>query len=174
MLLRVLAAGVLALSTGQAGDRAARAPAPAAQPAAIEYFPAQANGAALLDTALRRAKANGMNAVIVFGADWCHDSQALAKLLGSDAFVTELGSRYAVTLIDVGRPQTGDGQNLDLVARLGVPKLASTPAMFVIAPDGRLLNGVKDAVSWRNADSRKPADVLGWFRKLSRRASPRG
>ena len=134
-----------------------------------KYFPEDANGPAVLESALADAAGKGKLAVIVFGADWCHDSQGLARVLRSDAFKAEFGARFQVTLIDVGTPQVGEGRNLDLVARFGVKKLKSTPALFVISPMGERINSKGDAVSWRNADSRSEAEVLAWFRKLAAR-----
>ncbi len=42
-----------------------------------------------------------------------------------------------------------------------------TPAMFAVAPDGRQLNSRKDALDWRNADSRGEAGVFDWLSKLA-------
>ena len=119
-----------------------------------------------MDAALDDAARSGRSAVLVFGADWCHDSIALAKLLTSDAFRAEFGKGYAVTFIDVGVPQRGQGRNIDLLARFKVKQLKGTPAMFVVGPDGKLRNSRKDALSWRNAESRGAAATLAWFRKL--------
>lgn len=131
---------------------------------ATHFYPADADGASVLAAALAEAAAQGRVAVIVFGADWCHDSRALARTLTSDAFKAEFGGRYSVTFIDVGKPQTGNGRNLDLVARFGVRKLKSTPALFLISPQGKRINSRKDAIGWRNADSRGEAAILDWFR----------
>ena len=164
MLLRLAAPLLLALSAGQAGIVGAQDASAAAEPATVLYFPVDADGAHVFTQALAHAAASKASAVIVFGADWCHDSRALAKVLTSDAFKSEFGARYEVTFIDVGRPQSGEGRNLDLVKRLGVKNLKSTPALFVLRGDGKLLNGKKDAVSWRNAESRGTDKVLAWFR----------
>ncbi len=135
----------------------------AAKEQAASFYPQDANGPAVLDAALADAKAQGKLAVIVFGADWCHDSRGLARVLLSDAFKTRFGARFTVTFIDVGVPQTGKGRNLDLVKKLGVKDLKGTPAMFVVSAKGKRINSKKDAVSWRNADSRSEAAILAWF-----------
>jgi len=163
MMLKLAASLLLALGAGQASVSPAPEPASAQQPRKL-YYPVGADAAKIYDQALAKAAANNARAVIVFGADWCHDSRALADLLSSDAFTAEFGNRFEVSFIDVGRPQSGEGRNLDLVKRLGVKALKSTPAMFVLRGDGKLLNGTKDAVSWRNAESRGTAKVLAWFR----------
>ena len=166
--LRLIAPVLLTLSAGQAGVVTAQ-DTPLTEAAKVLYYPEAADGPAVLKQALTKAATLDRPAVIVFGADWCHDSRALGKVLTSDAFKAEFSNRYDVTFIDVGRPQTGEGRNLDLVKWLGVKHLKSTPALFLISPQGRLLNGKKDAVSWRNAESRGTDKVLAWFRELNRR-----
>ena len=163
--LRLIAPVLLALCAGQAGVVTAQ-DNPSAEAAKVLYYPEAANGPAAMRTALATASALDRPAVIVFGADWCHDSRALAKVLTSDAFKAEFADRFAVTFIDVGKPQTGEGRNLELVKQLGVKNLKSTPALFVVSPQGKLLNGKKDAVSWRNAESRGADKVLAWFRRF--------
>jgi thiol-disulfide isomerase/thioredoxin len=160
---RLLAAILLA------GLLPAAPPVLAGDSAPTAYYPERADDAARLDAALVSARAEGKLAVIVFGADWCHDSQALAALLTSDAFKTEFGNRFAVTFIDVGVPQDGRGRNLDLAGRFGVAKMPGTPTMVVISPKGKRLNGKKDAYAWRNAGSRSEAEVFGWLRKIAAR-----
>lgn len=159
------AVAVLGLLTGGCAPQPVGV-AESAPKATDKFFPAQSDGRADLYRAIADARASSRRAVIVFGADWCHDSLALAKLLRSPAFQSEFGSRYSVTMIDVGKPQTGAGRNLELVQRFGIVGLSSTPVMVVIDRNGKALNSAIDAVSWRNADGRKTADVLAWFRAL--------
>ncbi len=168
MILRPALALLLASLAAPAVALADPAP-PSATADAKEWFPKEANAALILETAIADARASHRLAVIVFGADWCHDSRALAGILTSQGFTREFGSRFAVTFIDVGKPQTGEGRNLDLVAGLGVKDLHSTPALFVVGGDGKAFNSDKDAVSWRNAAKRKPEAILGWFRKWAKR-----
>ena len=168
-MLKLAASLLLALGAGQAAVPAQDSEVQAevqSVASRLLYYPVEADAQKVFDQALDKARASNARAVIVFGADWCHDSRALAKVLTSDAFGKEFGSRFEVTFIDVGRPQTGEGRNLDLVKRLGVKDLKSTPAMFVLRGDGKLLNGKKDAVSWRNAESRGTDKVLAWFRNF--------
>ena len=167
-LLGRIAPLLLALCVGQSALLADEAkPLSSVQTEETHFYPANASGTAAFNAALSTAKAQSKLAVIVFGADWCHDSRALARVLLSDQFKTEFGTRFGVTFINVGKPQTGAGTNLDLVQRLGVNNLKSTPAMFVVSATGKLLNSKKDAISWRNAESRGEAAVLAWFRKLA-------
>ncbi len=139
--------------------------------AGTHFYPAEADARAAVDAALADAAAGQRTALIVFGADWCHDSRALARWLTGETFKARFGTRFAVTFIDVGKPQTGQGRNLDEVARFEVRTLKSTPALFAIGARGKRLNSKRDALSWRNADSRGEAALLAWLDALS--AKPR-
>ena len=96
----------------------------------------------------------GRKVLAVFGANWCHDSRALAGWLTSDAFEPLLRDHFEVVFIDVGHPQTGEGRNLDLAARYGVTDIEGTPNLLVIDSDGALVNTPQSAKGWRNAASR--------------------
>ena len=144
----------------------ALAAAPEAAQAATNFYPATTEARTALDAALADAARSGRTLLVVFGADWCHDSRALARALTSARFRSDFAAHYVVLFIDAGKPQTGQGHNADLLPRFGVKHLKGTPAMFAIGPDGRQLNSRKDALSWRNADSRGEAAVFDWLRKL--------
>lgn len=106
-----------------------------------------------LDAALANAAQDGKSVLIVMGANWCHDSRALAGWLETLRFADLVEERYHLVFVNVGRPQSGDTHNLALAARFGIDTLESTPALLVIGPDGRLRNR-GTAKSWRNAASR--------------------
>jgi hypothetical protein len=116
-----------------------------------------------LDLALRTAQVNGKRIIVIMGANWCHDSAALANLLDSRRFVGMINDRYEVVFVDSGTPQTGKGRNLDIAKRFGVKKVKSTPLVFVLSPDGKLLNSRRDAISWRNAASRSEDAIFAYF-----------
>jgi thiol-disulfide isomerase/thioredoxin len=161
----LFAAALLLALGGPAGDAGAVPPTAAASEKP-KFYPKDADARAVLDMALADAARDGKIALVVFGADWCHDSIGLAEVLSSSGFRGEFGARFLVTFIDVGRPQTGEGRNLDLVQRFGLKKLKGTPAMFAISPRGERINSKQDAASWRNAHSRGAAAILGWVRDL--------
>lgn len=142
---------------------------PVAERPTAHYYPPEANAAAQVEGALAEAKAGGRMAVLVFGADWCSDSRALAAVLSSEMFRVELGARYNVVFVDVNRPTKGQGRNQDLVQRLGIDKMTGTPEVLVIGQDGKPLNGIEDAHSWRNAGDRPVLAILRWFRDLGKK-----
>ncbi len=135
--------------------------------AANHFYPAEADARAAIDAAMTDAALGQRTALIVFGADWCHDSRALARWLNGEAFKARYAAGFAVTFIDVGKPQTGQGRNLDQIARFGVKQLSSTPAMFAVGAKGRPINSKPDALSWRNSESRGEAALLAWLDALA-------
>ena len=106
-----------------------------------------------VDAALARAAASGRRVLLVLGANWCHDSRALAGWLETPRFAALVAERYELVFVNVGMPQTGDGHNLDVAQRFGLAEMKGTPAVLVLTPEGRALN-LDTAATWRNAASR--------------------
>lgn len=138
-------------------------------PTTAHYYPLEAR--AEVDAAVAEAQAGGRLAVLVFGADWCSDSRALAAFLKSDMFQVELGKRYNVVFIDVYMPTRGAGRNQDLIQRFGIDKMTGTPEVLVIGKDGKPINSIENAHSWRDAGDRSILSIYRWFRDLEK---PRG
>jgi thiol-disulfide isomerase/thioredoxin len=123
-----------------------------AHPEARSYAVA-ADATADVDAALARASANGKRVLLVMGANWCHDSRALAGWLETPRFAALVAERYEIVFVNVGMPQTGDGHNLDIARRFGLTDFPGTPALLVLSDDGQLVNA-DTAASWRNAGTR--------------------
>lgn len=143
---------------------ASTAPHDTAGPAPMSHhegaiFDPSVDAHAAVDAALANAQTNGKRVLVVMGANWCHDSRALASYLMEPELAALLDARYELVTIDVGLPQTGDGFNLDVAERFGVTS-EGTPNVLVLNGEGRLLNSQEDAVSWRNSASRTSAEVL--------------
>lgn len=106
------------------------------------------------------AIAQGKRMMVVFGANWCHDSRALAGTLETPRFKSLVERHFTLLYVDAGTPQEGDGRNMELAARLGVPDIEGTPNLLIIDPaTGKLLNTPNDARSWRDAASRGEDDI---------------
>jgi len=107
-----------------------------------------------VNAALARAGENSTRVLLVMGANWCHDSRALAGWLGTERFAGLIEREYELVFVNVGRPQSGDGHNLQIAKRFGVEELPGTPNLLVLTPDGELVNG-DTATTWRDAASRE-------------------
>lgn len=118
-----------------------------------------------VDAALTRAIASNKRVIIVMGANWCHDSIALAGWFSTPLFAAMLSAKYEIVYVDVGMPQTGNGRNLDIAKRFKAKPIKGTPTVLVLSPQGKLLNK-KEAGSWRNAASRSEDDIYHYFADL--------
>lgn len=92
--------------------------------------------------------------LVVYGADWCHDSRALAGWLRTPRFQALSDAHFRIVYLDAGTPQKGEDRNLDLVARFGLTGVEGTPSLLVIDPVTEALLNPDTAKSWRNAASR--------------------
>lgn len=106
-----------------------------------------------VDAALTRAGENGKRVLLVMGANWCHDSRALAGWLESERIGALVDEKYELVYVNIGMPQTGDGHNLAIARRFGLEDLPGTPNLLVLTPEGELVNA-DTATAWRNAASR--------------------
>ncbi len=118
--------------------------------------------------ALQAAAVDGRNLIVIMGANWCHDSRALAGWFTTPHFAQMLARQYHVVYIDVGNPQMGKGRNLEIAKRFGIKKVKGTPLVMLVSPDGMLLNSKKDAASWRNSASRSENDIFRYFSEFNR------
>ncbi len=115
-----------------------------------------------VDAALARAAVSGKAVIVIMGANWCHDSTALAKWLETRRFAAMMGPRFELVYVDAGTPQSGGGRNQDIIKRFGGKKQKNTPYVMILSGAGKLLNR-DDARSWRNADSRSEEEIYQYF-----------
>ena len=155
----------------------AAAPVAAQDPVpGIAQYDEVSDGAAALAVALNDAQARQsadpagppQRVLAVFGANWCHDSRDLAAMLQRPRVAALIARHYQVVLIDAGMPQTGNGRNLDIAARHGVPDITGTPTVLVLDAQGELLNTPDNARGWRNASSRSEREVYRFLRQWAK------
>ena len=130
-------------------------------------FSVTGDAMARVDAALEAAAANDSRALIVLGANWCHDSRALAGWLETERFQSLLAEHYELVYVNVGLPQTGDGHNLDIARRFG-HEVEGTPNLLVVTPEGLLVNG-DTATTWRNSASRSEDAIYEELDELAHR-----
>ncbi len=122
-----------------------------------------ADAAAQIDAALAEASAQGTPALIVFGANWCHDSRGFAERVSAD---TALGSfmadHYAIAFVDIGTRH----RNLDQAARFGVNAVHGTPTL-VIAYGPGLAENASTVHDWRAVYNASDADLATYFARFA-------
>ncbi len=160
-MIRAAIAALLALTLAGC----ATVPAAPAGPEAAAYA-VTPDAMADVDAALARASSSGKRVLLVMGANWCHDSRALAGWLETPRFAALTAQAYEVVYVDVGVPQTGDGRNLEIARRFGLEDLKGTPALLVLTADGKAAN-LDTAASWRNAASRSEDAIYAELNALA-------
>ncbi len=154
-MLSGLAAAVLLVGCATVADNVA----PSALGGGHDYpearsFAVSDNAMADVDAALASAAVSDKRVLLVMGANWCHDSRALAGWLETERFATLIDSKYELVFVNVGMPQSGDGHNLAIAQRFGLEELPGTPNLLVLTADGELVNA-DTATTWRNSASRE-------------------
>lgn len=120
-----------------------------------------------VEAALARAETSGKRVLLVMGANWCHDSRALAGWLGTERFAGLVEERFELVFVNVGMPQSGDGHNLEIAQRFGIADLPGTPNVLVLTAEGELVNA-DTATTWRNAASREEDAIFDELERLAR------
>jgi thioredoxin-related protein len=152
----VIAAAIVLAAPSLAADSAAPvtvSPHPEARP-----FGDPAHADRDVADAMARAKANGHRVLLVFGANWCHDSRALAGWFATPRFAAMLNPRYEIVWIDVGQKD----HNLDLARRYGLDGIKGTPTVLMLDSAGKPLN-LKDAPRWHDASKRSEDKIYRYF-----------
>ncbi|MEO1038858.1 MAG: thioredoxin family protein [Pseudomonadota bacterium] len=136
--------------------------APSAAPT-LGGYDAQADAKADIDAALARAAQADRAALLIFGADWCHDSRGLASALaGEGRLAALLAAHYEPVLIDIGLRH----RNIDQMQRFGVAEPFGTPTVLIVDGQGVLLNAAT-VHDWRAVDDAAPSDLEAYLRRLS-------
>ena len=111
-----------------------------------------------LQATLDKAALSGKKPLIVMGANWCHDSRALAAHFETSKFTALLRDHYEPIYIDVGQKN----RNVDIAQRYGYAPIVGTPTVIILSPEGEQLNRIS-APTWRNAASRSGREVYDYF-----------
>jgi thiol-disulfide isomerase/thioredoxin len=167
-VIRAFIAAMLALMLAACASvppQGASAPHPEAR-----LYAADADAMADVDAALARAAVSGKRVALVLGANWCHDSRALAGWLETPRFAALAATHYELVFVDIGMPQTGEGRNLDIARRFGLEDVKNTPALLVLTAEGRALN-LDTARDWRNAASRSEDAIYDALLALADKAA---
>ena len=122
-------------------------------------FYADKEARAAVDAAISKAAETNKDALIVMGANWCHDSRALATHFETPRFKSMIRSHYVLEYIDVAKKN----KNQDIARDFGVDGTKGTPTIFIVDGAGKVRN-LDTAPTWRNAASRHEDDIYAYFR----------
>jgi hypothetical protein len=124
-------------------------------------FQASADPLADVQRAIDSAGLTGRRALVVLGANWCHDSRALAARLQRSPLAEVIEQHYELVMVDVGFYEQGRA----VVQQFGVPQFYATPTVLIIDPaSGRVVDD-EDRHMWGNAYRVSMSESVEYFEK---------
>jgi hypothetical protein len=111
------------------------------------------------------AKSQNKKALLVLGAQWCHDSKGLAKNFSTPEMQKILINNYQVLFIDVGYLAKG----FDVVNQFNLPVYYGTPTVMVIEPNSAEVLNKSSMQKWLNADKVPLTDYVDYFNRFALR-----
>ncbi|WP_339742849.1 thioredoxin family protein [uncultured Maricaulis sp.] len=112
-----------------------------------------------VDAAMAEALAGDKRLLLVFGANWCHDSRGLAGHFQDPELAATLRDHYVTRFIDVGWRD----QNQDVIRRFGVAALYATPMVMIIDPAEETLLNRDTRETWGAAASTPVEQARSYF-----------
>ena len=104
-------------------------------------------------------------ALVVLGANWCHDSRALAARLHQSPLAEVIQENYELVFVDVGFYDKGR----DVVQQFGVANFYATPTVLIVDPSsGQVVNN-EDRHVWGAAYSVDMSSSVEYFERWATR-----
>lgn len=167
MIKKILLASVLIFTSllSQANDAdEGKQTSPADVEALPEYIFTPTNElSAQVAQTLAAAKAEQKLALIVLGAQWCHDSKGLAKNFSTVEMQQILSAKYQVLFVDVGYLEKG----FELVKQFNQPIYYGTPTVMVIDPMNNQFINKHSMKKWLNAYKVPLNEYIDYFTDLA-------
>lgn len=102
-----------------------------------KLYLSSADPMAELEAKLVAARDSGKRLLVIAGANWCHDSRALAARLFTAPLEAVIDTSYETLFVDVGYLDRGK----DVLGSLGIPVYYATPTVLIVDPvSGRVVN----------------------------------
>ena len=116
-----------------------------------------------LKAGFETAQKNNKLALVVMGANWCHDSRALAARLYKEPLSTVIKAHYEIIFIDVGYLEKGK----DIITSLGIPVYYATPTVLIVDPASRQVLNADNRNQWGNAYNISMQESVDYFTEFS-------
>lgn len=134
---------------------------PSAKPG--ELFLPSADVMADLSAVTETARENKKLVLVIMGANWCHDSRALASRTTREPLKTVINEHYETVFVDVGYLDRGK----EVITSLDVPVYYATPSVLIVDPvSGQLLNA-QNRHQWADADRISMKESVDYFQQMS-------
>lgn len=134
-----------------------------AKDSAGERFEPSGEVSAEVAAATRIALENDKLVLVIMGANWCHDSRALAARVDQEPLKSVIEQHYETVFVDVGYLDI----NPTVVAGLGTPVYYATPTVLILDPvNGNMVNA-DNRHQWGHADTISMEDSVAYFELMA-------
>ena len=116
-----------------------------------------------IDKTLATAKKNGKLALIIMGANWCHDSRSMASNLYKPDIKESVQKNYELLFIDVGYYT----KIKKVINRFGLPVIYSTPTILIVDPESEQLINEHNMLLMRDAASVSELETQEYFEDIA-------
>lgn len=110
--------------------------------------------------ALAQAELENKYVLLDFGADWCPDCQALARMFEKDEIKPFLDEHFIVVYINVGSWD----KNLDIAEKYGNPIAQGIPAVVIVDANNRIITTTENG-ALATASTASPQEILDFLRE---------
>ncbi len=160
----VLTTGLSTMAKVHASDEAAASESASSAIRTGELYLASDDPMADLAAGLDAARDSNRLLLVVMGANWCHDSRALATRLYKEPLSTTVSENYEILFVDVGYLEKGK----EIINSLGIPVYYATPTVLIVDPDtGQVVND-KNRHQWANAANISMEESLEYFQLFAK------
>ncbi|NVK56559.1 MAG: thioredoxin family protein [Alteromonadaceae bacterium] len=118
------------------------------------------NEHAVLNEALSSARYSATLVAVVLGAEWCHDSRALADFMQSEPLKSPLNNIELVT-IDVGFLENKQSS----LAQFDYPAYFATPTLLLVDPATQQVVNRASLVRWQNAHNESAENLAVYLQQ---------
>jgi hypothetical protein len=126
------------------------------------FWPSQ-DSMADVERAIERAAASDKLALVILGANWCHDSRALAARIHQSPLAEVISAQYEPVFVDIAYLDRGR----DVARALGTPIYYATPTVLIVDPVSRRLVNAGDRHQWGAADAISMDESVDYFMRMA-------
>lgn len=112
---------------------------------------------------LDAARQSNRLALVIMGANWCHDSRALAERLNTEPLKTVASEYYETVFVDVGYLDKGK----EVITSLGPPVYYATPTVLIVDPMNNQLVNAQNRHQWANAYNISMDESVEYFQLMA-------
>lgn len=162
-LIAVLCTGLcttekLQASAGVKADKTAKS-----DTASGELYLPSKDAMADVSKAIKTAQDNNKLVLVVMGANWCHDSRALASRFYESPLDTVISENYETVFVDVGYLEKGK----DVITSLGSPVYYATPTVLIVDPASGEVVNARNRHQWADAASVSMQASIDYFQQMA-------